>query len=217
MTTLSLIRSCSTTSTSTPDDTVPGNALGGDGLDDVRRARAGNPVVRPWLCKSNLNAGSLRALPPKYRKNLNQIKGATRLMAARTLALPTLAPGLLISAKDLLSLTVSWTLQAKRTTIGLRPSSCPAWSRDQCCWLTVDTMQTGSETLFASTAPGRISHRREIGQRKLQPVSLQGPKSDRTVLQQDQAVSPCRDRIRQARGQLPCVRPACVDTAVATR
>jgi hypothetical protein len=27
------------------DDTVPGNALGGDGLDDVRRARAGNPVA----------------------------------------------------------------------------------------------------------------------------------------------------------------------------
>src|SRR4051812_31709553 len=55
--------------------------------------------------------------------------------------------------------------RAKHTTIGLRPNSCPAWSRDQCCWLTADTMQTGSEALFAGTAPGRISHRREIGQR----------------------------------------------------
>ena len=49
-------------------------------------------------------------------------------------------------------------------------------NRDQCCWLTVDTMQTGSETLFASTAPGPISHRREIGQRHCASVrTFTGP------------------------------------------
>src|SRR5436190_23711288 len=33
-------------------------------------------------------------------------------------------------------------------------------------------MQTGSETLFASTAPGQISHRREIGQRNCASVRI---------------------------------------------
>jgi len=36
----------------------------------------------------------------------------------------------------------------------------------------------------------------------LQPVFVSGAKRDRTVLQQDQAVSACRDPIRQTRGQL---------------
>ena len=91
-------------------------------------------------------------------------------------------------------------------------------SWDQCCWLTVDTMQTGSETLFASTAPGQISHRREIGQRNCASVRIfTGPKSGRTVFQQDQALSACGNPLRQARGQLPRIPPACVNTAVAAR
>jgi transposase len=40
----------------------------------------------------------------------------------------------------------------------------------------------------------------------LQPLSLSRTQSDRTVLQQDQAMSPCRDQIRQTRGQLSGVR-----------
>jgi hypothetical protein len=36
----------------------------------------------------------------------------------------------------------------------------------------------------------------------LQPLSLSRTQPDRTVLQQDQAMSACRDPIRQARGQL---------------
>src|SRR5438876_12337416 len=36
----------------------------------------------------------------------------------------------------------------------------------------------------------------------LQPLSLSRTQPDRTVLQQDQATSACRDPIRQARGQL---------------
>ena len=51
----------------------------------------------------------------------------------------------------------------------------------------------------------------------LQPVSLSRSQLGRTVLQQDQALSSGRNALRQARGELPGVRPACVDPAMAAR
>ena len=51
----------------------------------------------------------------------------------------------------------------------------------------------------------------------LQPVSLSSPQFGRTVLQQDQALSPGRNALRQARGELPRFRSACVDQAMAAR
>ena len=51
----------------------------------------------------------------------------------------------------------------------------------------------------------------------LQSVSLPGAQLGRAVLQQDQALSARSNALRQARGQLPCIRPACVHTAMAAR
>jgi len=45
----------------------------------------------------------------------------------------------------------------------------------------------------------------------VQPVPLSLPKSRRTLLQQTQTLSGSRHAIRQARRQLPCLRPACLD------
>ncbi len=44
------------------------------------------------------------------------------------------------------------------------------------------------------------------GPNLLQPLSVSRPQPDRTVLQQDQAMSACRDPIRQTRSQLSGVR-----------
>ena len=43
------------------------------------------------------------------------------------------------------------------------------------------------------------------------------PQQGRTVLQPDQAMPPGRDTLRQTRRQLPCLRPACIDPALAGR
>ena len=51
----------------------------------------------------------------------------------------------------------------------------------------------------------------------LQPVSLSGPQLGRAVLQQDQALSAGGDALRQTRGQLPRIRPACIHTPMAAR
>jgi transposase len=51
----------------------------------------------------------------------------------------------------------------------------------------------------------------------LQPVSVSSPQFGREVLQQDQALSPGRNALRQAGGQLPRVRSACVYQAMAAR
>ena len=51
----------------------------------------------------------------------------------------------------------------------------------------------------------------------LQPVSLSCPQFGRTVLQQDQALSPRGNALRQAGGQLPRIRSACIHTAMAAR
>jgi transposase len=51
----------------------------------------------------------------------------------------------------------------------------------------------------------------------LQPVSLPSSQLGRALLQQDQALSACGNPIRQARGQLPRIRPACVNTSMAAR
>jgi transposase len=45
-------------------------------------------------------------------------------------------------------------------------------NRGQCCSPTVAMMPIGSEPLFASTAPGRISHQKEIGQRRYASVRI---------------------------------------------
>src|ERR1700746_778736 len=47
------------------------------------------------------------------------------------------------------------------------------------------------------------------------PVSLPCPQLDRAALQQDQTVSESRHSLQQARGQLPRIRPACINKAVA--
>jgi len=51
----------------------------------------------------------------------------------------------------------------------------------------------------------------------LQPISLSSPQFGREVLQQDQALSPGRNALRQAGGELPRFRSACVDQAMAAR
>jgi hypothetical protein len=51
----------------------------------------------------------------------------------------------------------------------------------------------------------------------LQPVSVSRTEHDRTVLQQDQAMSACRDPIRQARSQLSGVRQTRINPDLATR
>jgi transposase len=45
----------------------------------------------------------------------------------------------------------------------------------------------------------------------LQPLSLSCTQPDRTVLQQDQTMSGCRNPIRQTRSQLSSVRQACIN------
>ena len=51
----------------------------------------------------------------------------------------------------------------------------------------------------------------------LQPPPLSCAQFGRAVLQQDQAVSACRNALRQARGQLPCLHPARINPAMAAR
>jgi transposase len=51
----------------------------------------------------------------------------------------------------------------------------------------------------------------------LQPVSVSRTEPDRTVLQQDQATSACRDPIRQTRSQLSRVRQTRINPDLATR
>ena len=48
-------------------------------------------------------------------------------------------------------------------------------------------------------------------------TSLSRPQFGRAVLQQDQAVSAGRNALRQARGELPRLHPACVHQAMAAR
>jgi hypothetical protein len=50
----------------------------------------------------------------------------------------------------------------------------------------------------------------------LQPVSVSRAQLDRTVLQQDQAMSACRDPIRQNRGQLSGIHQARINPHLAT-
>ena len=57
------------------------------------------------------------------------------------------------------------------------------------------------------------SHRADL----LQPVSLPRSQLGRAVLQQDQALSAGCNALRQARGQLPCLRSACINQAMAAR
>jgi transposase len=51
----------------------------------------------------------------------------------------------------------------------------------------------------------------------LQPVSVSRAQSSRTVLQQDQAMSACRDTIRQTRGKLSSVHQVRINPNLATR
>jgi len=55
------------------------------------------------------------------------------------------------------------------------------------------------------------------GRALLQSVSVPGSQPGRAVLQQDQAVPAGGDALRQARGELPRVHPASVDTPMAAR
>ena len=51
-----------------------------------------------------------------------------------------------------------------------------AGSREQCCSPTVAMTPIGLEPLFASMAPGRISHQKEIGRRRYASVrTFTGP------------------------------------------
>src|SRR6266852_5137232 len=81
-----------------------------------------------------------------------------------------------------------------------------------------DTIQTGSGNLRASKEHGQ-TFRQTKSQRPdlLQPVSVSRAQLDRTVLQQDQAMSACRDPIRQTRGQLSGVHQARINPHLATR
>ncbi len=57
----------------------------------------------------------------------------------------------------------------------------------------------------------------QYGADLLQPLPLSRPRSGRTVLQQDQAMSPRRDPVRQAHDQLSSNSPASVSGCVFTR
>jgi hypothetical protein len=49
----------------------------------------------------------------------------------------------------------------------------------------------------------------------LQPLPSPRPQPGRAILQQDQTMSSGGDELRQACRQLPCVRPTCVNQAMA--
>ena len=66
-------------------------------------------------------------------------------------------------------------------------------------------------------AHGRTFHRDAIATTRCASVPIYGSQPGGTFLQQDQAVPPSGDALRQARRQLPRVRPACVDTPMAAR
>ena len=66
---------------------------------------------------------------------------------------------------------------------------------------------------WANIPPRSQSQRSDL----LQSVSLSRPQSGRAVLQQDQALPPGCNALRQARRQLPSVRPTRVDQAMAAR
>ena len=51
----------------------------------------------------------------------------------------------------------------------------------------------------------------------LQPLSLPRPEPGRAVLQPDQTMSSDCNALRQACRQLPCLRPACINQAMAAR
>jgi hypothetical protein len=73
----------------------------------------------------------------------------------------------------------------------------------------VDTTRTGSGSLRSSTEHGRTFRRNEIAKTDLlQPASGSCAELDRTVLQQDQAMSARRDPVRQTRSQLSGVHQA---------
>jgi transposase len=72
--------------------------------------------------------------------------------------------------------------------------------------------------LFVSTAPGEYPTKKKSDRdTMLQSVSLPGSQLGRTVLQQNQALPACGNALRQARGQLPRIRPARIYTPMATR
>jgi hypothetical protein len=82
----------------------------------------------------------------------------------------------------------------------------------------MDTTPTGSELLYATTAPRRIFHRKETTEAMcFSPQALSGTKSGRAVLQQDQTVSASGNSLRETRGQLSCICPTCLNTATAAR
>ena len=73
----------------------------------------------------------------------------------------------------------------------------------------VDTTRTGSGSLPSSKEHGRTFRRNEIAKTDLlQPASVSCAELDRTVLQQDQAMSARRDPVRQTRSQLSGVHQA---------
>jgi transposase len=73
-------------------------------------------------------------------------------------------------------------------------------------------------SLPASKEHGRTFRRNEIAKTDLlQPVSVSCAEPDRTALQQDQAMSACRDPARQIRSQLSGVHQARINPNLATR
>src|SRR6516164_3460431 len=85
------------------------------------------------------------------------------------------------------------------------------------CWLS-HMMPTGSEHSRVSMAHGRASHHDAIATTSmLQSVSVPCAQLGRAVLQPDQAASAGGHTPRQARGELPRLHPACLDTPMAAR
>jgi transposase len=77
-----------------------------------------------------------------------------------------------------------------------------------------------ADWIRALAAERGVQHSAEMQSKRtdlLQSLSLPRPQLGRAVLQQDQAVSSDRDALRQTGRQLPCLRPACVDQAMAAR
>ena len=91
----------------------------------------------------------------------------------------------------------------RHTTIGCARLSSSRCCHRRCCSRIVDTTLTGSGSSPPAGSMGKHSAKtKSQSPDLLQPVSMSRAQLDRAVLQQDQAISACRDPIRQTRGRL---------------
>ena len=114
--------------------------------------------------------------------------------------------------------SISLSRRVKRMTIGfVRFFSAPCFHNDltRGSWI-----RRGLDQGVCPPARSMGEHSAETKSQRpdlLQPVSVSCAELDRTVLQQDQAMSACRDPVRQTRGQLSGVHQARINPNLAAR